>query len=192
MGNVTKAQWANGTTMTLDPIKNPTIKGVIFKTGTSPGNTNAMVAYGRYGAGKIAAMGDSSPADDGTGNPACTLYNGYFADAGGNHQLLIMNITIWLAHKAGALGTIVNSASADKINISVYPNPSSGTQTIVPDQNLTNVTIAECNTDGTEVLRRTMSRLDQNELASVTLNPGYYFLKIVSDQGIQTSVILIR
>lgn len=97
-GNVTKVMWSAGATMTLTPSANPTVKGVVFKTGTS-GNTNVLCAYARYGKGKVVAMSDSSPFDDGTGNPNTTLYNGYFTDAAGNHQRLIMNATIWLATK---------------------------------------------------------------------------------------------
>lgn len=100
MGNVAEVQWANGTSMTLSPSANATVKGVVYKSGTSSaGNTNALVAYARYGSGKVAAIGDSSPCDDGTGNTNSniTLYNGYFTDAAGNHQKLLMNITIWLA-----------------------------------------------------------------------------------------------
>ncbi len=98
MGNVTKVQWANGTSMTLSTTNNPTVKAVVYKTGTS-GNTNVLFAYARYGNGKVCAIGDSSPCDDGTGNPSSnlTLYNGYFTDAAGNHQRLLMNATIWLA-----------------------------------------------------------------------------------------------
>ncbi|TCJ12120.1 T9SS type A sorting domain-containing protein [Flaviaesturariibacter flavus] len=96
MGNVTQVKWSNGTSMTLNTTANSSVKGVVYMTGSS-GNTGVMLAYARYGNGKVAALGDSSPADDGTGNPACSLFNGYFSDAGGNHQRLLMNATIWLA-----------------------------------------------------------------------------------------------
>lgn len=98
MGNVTQVKWASGTSMTLNTTANPTVKAVCYKTGTS-GNSNVLFAYARFGNGKICAIGDSSPCDDGTGNPSgnITLYNGYFTDAAGNHQRLLMNATIWLA-----------------------------------------------------------------------------------------------
>ncbi len=97
MGNVSEAEWSDGTSMTLSTAANPTVKGIIFKSGSTTANTNVMCAYARYGNGKIAALGDSSPFDDGTGDPNDALYNGYFSDAAGNHRLLIMNATIWLA-----------------------------------------------------------------------------------------------
>lgn len=99
-GTVTQVQWANGTSMTINPSINATVKAVVYKSGTTPsGNNNVLFAYARYGNGKVAAIGDSSPCDDGTGNtsPNITLYNGYTGDAAGNHQKLLMNATIWLA-----------------------------------------------------------------------------------------------
>lgn len=99
-GTVTQVQWANGTSMTINPAINATVKAVVYKSGTTPsGNNNVLFAYARYGNGKVAAIGDSSPCDDGTGNTNTniTLYNGYTGDASGNHQKLLMNATIWLA-----------------------------------------------------------------------------------------------
>lgn len=99
-GTVTQVQWANGTSMTINPTVNATVKAVVYKSGTTPsGNNNVLFAYARYGNGKVAAIGDSSPCDDGTGNTNTniTLYNGYTGDASGNHQKLLMNATIWLA-----------------------------------------------------------------------------------------------
>ena len=96
-GNVTQVKWSNGTTMTINPAQNSSVKAVVFKSGTTPGNSNVLCAYARLGQGKIAAIGDSSPTDDGTGDPNDVLYNGYTGDVNGNHQKLIMNITIWLA-----------------------------------------------------------------------------------------------
>lgn len=96
-GSVTQVLWSNGTSMTLKPTDNSTIKGIVYKTGSSFGNTNVMFAYGYYGKGKFAAIGDSSPCDDGTGDSNDQLYNGYTKDASGNHRRLLMNATIWLA-----------------------------------------------------------------------------------------------
>jgi hypothetical protein len=190
MGNVTSAQWANGTTMSLDLSRNPTVKGVVFKAGTSPGSTNVMAAYGRYGSGKVAAIADSSPTDDGTGNPGCTLYNGYFADAGGNHQRLIMNMTIWLAHKAGALALPL--ASAGNVTMKVFPNPSSGTQFVSASQDLTNVSMVITGITGTEVWHNHLIHISKDDVVPFTLTPGCYFLRVVSDQGLYTSVVVVH
>lgn len=99
-GNVSQVLWSNGTTMTIDKTVNPSVKAAVYKSGASnTGSTNVLVAYARYGLGKVVAFGDSSPFDDGTGDPNDQLYDGYITDANGNHQKLIMNATIWLATK---------------------------------------------------------------------------------------------
>lgn len=97
MGAVTQAVWFNGTTMTLNPSVNTSVKGVVYTPGSSFGNTGVMAAYARFGKGKVAALGDSSPCDDGTGDSGDQLYDGWITDAAGNHERLIMNATIWLA-----------------------------------------------------------------------------------------------
>lgn len=97
MGNVTQVKWSNGTSMTINPSVNTSVKGIVYNTGSPFGNTNVMAAYARYGKGKVAAIGDSSPCDDGTGDTGDQLYDGWIADASGNHERLIMNTTIWLA-----------------------------------------------------------------------------------------------
>lgn len=117
MGNVTKVRWSAGNTMTISTAANPTVKGVIFKTGASnTGSTNVVCAYARYGAGKVVAMADSSPFDDGTGdtkNTNATYYKGYTGDTyvGDNHRTLIMNSTIWLASSDGITYTFTGNGN---------------------------------------------------------------------------------
>jgi hypothetical protein len=96
-GNVTRAQWSGGTTMTLNTASNSSVRGLIYKSGSSTfGTTNVMVAQATYQSGKVVAIGDSSIADDGSGDTGDVLYDGYIADANGNHQILLMNAIIWL------------------------------------------------------------------------------------------------
>ena len=123
MGKVSEAEWFNGTTMTLTPTKNPLVSGKIFTTGSSTaGTTNLMFATSRYVNGKIAAIGDSSPCDDGTGDSGDTsLYDGYWSDAAGNHRPLLMNATIWLATSTTITST--NDVPAEKPDINIFPNP---------------------------------------------------------------------
>lgn len=189
MGTVTKAQWSGGTSMTLDPTKNPTIKGVVFMTGATPGNSSVMVAYGRYGNGKIAAMGDSSPTDDGTGNPGCTLYNGYWADASGNHRLLLMNITIWLAENNP---TEVNEIATEGTKVSVFPNPTNGLTHINADNTLTNADFMVYNITGQLVHHKSMPTLEKGEQISFNLDKGIYFLRVVSDQVSGISKVIVE
>jgi SprB repeat/Secretion system C-terminal sorting domain len=119
-GAVTKVQFSGGTSLTLNTTANGSVKGIVYKTGFSnTGNTGAMVATATYGAGKVAAMGDSSPADDGTGDPNDVLYDGWIADAGGtgNHRKLLMNITEWLA---SASVTPISASISTKKDVSCF------------------------------------------------------------------------
>jgi Secretion system C-terminal sorting domain len=189
MGNVTKAQWSGGTTMTLYPSINPTIKGVVFTSGSAIGSTNVMVAYGHYGSGKIAAMGDSSPTDDGTGNPTCTLYNGYWSDASGNHRPLIMNMTIWLA--TAEFPTTVTSFDKQKTNISVIPNPSSGNQFFTADNDLTDAIVTVTDVAGKIVLQQHYATISKGEPIYLQLNSGFYLLSVTSNNLVTTAKVVV-
>lgn len=96
-GSVTQMKFANGTTMTLNPTANSTVKGHFYSTGASKTTTQAWVASCRFGKGKVLGFGDSSPFDDGTGDANDNLYDGWIADASGNHRKIIMNSMLWLA-----------------------------------------------------------------------------------------------
>ena len=123
VGKVSEAEWFNGTTMTLTPAKNASATGKIFTTGSSiTGTSNVMFATSRYGKGKVAAIGDSSPCDDGTGDSNDgSLYNGYWHDAAGNHRPLLMNATVWLA--TANTSTAVEEHTSDRMDLTIFPNP---------------------------------------------------------------------
>ena len=98
-GTVTKISYSAGTTMVLDTTANKTVKGVVFASKSTGILNGVMVAYAKYGKGKIVAIGDSSPIDDGTGFTNTGLYKSYSGDSkvGDNHRYFCMNATIWLA-----------------------------------------------------------------------------------------------
>ena len=97
-GKVTKVEFYGGTSMTLYPNANGSVQGVVFKQYASTSGTHkVMCAYASYGEGRVVALGDSSPADDGSGDPHDNLYDGWLEDANGNHRKLIMNGSVWLA-----------------------------------------------------------------------------------------------
>jgi hypothetical protein len=122
-GNVTEVQWANGTSINLFPSQNASVKAVVYRNGVGQADTAALFAYARVGCGKVAVITDSSPEDDGTGDPNDnSLYNGYTSDAAGNHQKLLMNAMVWLA--ARTCSTPVNSYAA-RIEPGLIPNPAS-------------------------------------------------------------------
>ena len=96
LGSVTGIKYHQGTTFTINPIVNTSVVGIAFNSGTS-GTTGVLAGHARYGRGKVAFLGDSSPCDDGTGNPNSTLTNSYTADLSGSHRKLLVNTTMWLA-----------------------------------------------------------------------------------------------
>ena len=123
-GSVSEVMWSNGTSMNIKTSENPSVKACIWKLGMGQTDTAILCSYARYGCGRVAAIGDSSPPDDGTGNPNSSLYNGYTHDANGNHRPWLMNITIWLA-EAGCQTTTGISQKYDASPGEFYPNPAS-------------------------------------------------------------------
>jgi hypothetical protein len=94
-GTVTKSLIADGTTATLKPADNSTVKGLLYRSGYS-GNTGAFFATSTFGSGRVAFWGDTSPVDDGTGQSGNTLYDGW-NDTGATNAPLALNATAWLA-----------------------------------------------------------------------------------------------
>jgi hypothetical protein len=94
-GTVSGFRYANGASITIDPLKNPSVRAAVWTTSTHS-NTNAMVAWGTFGAGKFVAVGDSSPIDDGTGASGNTLFDGW-DDRNGDDGRLVINASLWLA-----------------------------------------------------------------------------------------------
>jgi len=93
-GNVTTIQYNNGASMTMNPTANSSVTGLIWKSGVTRNNSNVFCLTSTYGTGKVVALGDSSPTDDGTGAPGDVLYNGWSAFS---HTRLLMNASLWLA-----------------------------------------------------------------------------------------------
>ncbi|MBE1498711.1 hypothetical protein H4696_005811 [Amycolatopsis lexingtonensis] len=95
-GTVKHSLIANGTTFTLKPADNANVKGLAYLSTSSPGNSNAFFVTSTFGSGRVAIWGDSSPADDGTGQSGNTLYNGW-TDSTADNAALGLNATAWLA-----------------------------------------------------------------------------------------------
>lgn len=120
-GNPTQMKFSNGTSMTLNTSANSTVIGVVYKTGSSTtGTSGVMMAHSHYGLGKIAAIGDSSPMDDGTGDTGDVLYNGWSAEVNGDHSKIMMNATIWLSNNTARIGDVASTTSS---TFNVWPNP---------------------------------------------------------------------
>jgi hypothetical protein len=102
-GKVTGSILRDGTTFTLHPADNPNVRGLVWLTSANQsGTTGAFVVSSTFGSGRVAIWGDSSPADDGTGQSGNTLYDGW-NDPAGTDAAIALNTTAWLA--GGSAGT---------------------------------------------------------------------------------------
>ncbi|MEV6976742.1 hydrolase [Kitasatospora sp. NPDC093806] len=93
-GTVTKSIIRNGTTMTIKPAHNPTVKGLLYRVGFG-GSTGAFFVTSTFGQGRVAIWGDTSPAEDITGQNS-GLHDGW-NDPAGTDAALALNATAWLS-----------------------------------------------------------------------------------------------
>lgn len=94
-GAVSQLSFHNGATATISTAANSSVKGLIWRNAAGQGSTQVMCASATYGAGRIVFVGDSSPADDGTGSPGNTVYDGWNENV--SHSRLHLNASLWLA-----------------------------------------------------------------------------------------------
>ncbi|MBI3520772.1 MAG: T9SS type A sorting domain-containing protein [Bacteroidetes bacterium] len=176
-GNVTEVLWANGTRMTLNPANNASVVGDVYKTSPASGNTNVLVAHAHYFKGKVAAIGDSSPFDDGTGDSNDVLYNGYFTDASGNHQKLLINTIIWLATSSG-VATSVTENSRNDFSVVLYPNPVNNELNLITKEKITSVEIISY------LGQKTDAEIIDSKINTEMLSEGCYIIRIVTEKGV--------
>lgn len=187
-GNVTSIDFNGGTAMTLYPSINSNVKGLIYKSGSSTtGNTNALMVRSRYGLGKIAAIGDSSPADDGTGDPNDVLYDGYITGANGNNRKAIMNATYWLATN----NNITGISDKEETSFQIYPNPAEEIINIIPVNEIKSGTLTICNILGEEIYNQKINALDRISINVSTFSNGIYFASILSEGNKSTRKIIV-
>lgn len=94
-GTVTQLKYSAGASMSINTTANATAQGLIWRGSSSQGSSNIMCATATFGTGRVVVIGDSSPADDGTGASGDTLYPGWTELA--SHARLHMNASLWLA-----------------------------------------------------------------------------------------------
>ena len=94
-GTVTQLKYSNGASMSINTTANASVQGLIWRGSSSQGTSNIMCASATFGTGRVFVIGDSSPADDGTGATGDTLYPGWTELA--SHSRLHMNASLWLA-----------------------------------------------------------------------------------------------
>ncbi len=129
-----------GASMTINTSSNANVRGVIFRnTFLNTGSTGVAFARSQFGQGRIAAHGDSSAIDDGTGQPSNNLFDGWLDPAGTNKQLFL-NATEWLANSGvqssftlsvSPSSRTINAGSSTTCSVSVTPqNGFSGAVTL--------------------------------------------------------------
>ncbi len=99
VGNVVSLAFHNGTTFTIHPEVNPTVRGEVWMTGVAQtSNTSIMAASSQYGSGRVFFCGDSSPIDDGSAQPGNTnIFDGW-GEVG--DSLIFMNATLWAVRRS--------------------------------------------------------------------------------------------
>jgi hypothetical protein len=191
MGNVTEVMWSDGTTLTLAPTHNNSVVGVVSKSGSSQGTTNCMIAHSVYGSGRVVSLGDSSTRDDGSGDPGDQLYDGWIADANGNHERLVINGTIWLA---SSVTTGIDNVNETAVSMTFSPNPvhDQGTFHIGTGNDLSKTQIRIFNLTGKEVFAE--SRITSNEVHfdASQLSPGFYYYLFIVDGKITGSGKILK
>ncbi|MBK9964544.1 MAG: choice-of-anchor J domain-containing protein [Holophagales bacterium] len=144
----------NGTTFVLNTTVNPNAKGHIWATaGTADTATQVTFATSTYGAGRVAAIGDSSPSEDATNSCGHTTYKGWNETAYDNAKVHL-NAIAWLA-----AGTACTDTTAP---IATVTAP---TATTVSGS----VTISATGTDNVAVTGMTLS-IDGVQVATSTVS----------------------
>jgi hypothetical protein len=197
-GTVLSINYSNGTSFTLDPASNSSVKGVLWKNGATQGNASVLVAHATYGKGRVVIVGDSSPADDGTGESGKSLYTGWAGEANGDHARLHLNASLWLAQVTGVNDVADKQTMAAAFALEQnYPNPFNPTTTI-------NYRTGEANSKVTliisDVLGKQVANL-VNEIQNAgmhsvqfnagSLPSGIYFYTLRAGNNMQTKKLLL-
>lgn len=103
VGAVAGLAFHNGTTMTLFPGTNPSVRGEVWMTGLpQTSTTGVMAASAVYGSGRVFFVGDSSPCDDGSAAPGnSSIFDGW-GEAGATDSTLFLNATLWATRRGGS------------------------------------------------------------------------------------------
>ena len=132
-------------------------------------------------------MGDSSPADDGSGDSNDALYNGYIADANGNHRKLIMNATVWLAATNSTVGINDTQSELNKVDIFCAQK-----NLFVKNNSEQEVTLKVFDTLGKIIFENSVSKNEEEKRFSLSnFKSGIYIVKAIGNKNIFTKKIII-
>lgn len=98
-GEVARMGFYNATTLRILPSQNELMRPILWRPNQS-GNAGLYIAAGFWGAGKIVLVGDSAPADDGTGSTGNSKYDSW-NDPAEDNAAFFLNATAWLCDDAG-------------------------------------------------------------------------------------------
>jgi hypothetical protein len=115
----------NGATETIDPAANSTVQPLLYRSrADTNGTTGVFFLTSAFGQGRVAAWGDSSAVDDGTGAANEKLFDGW-DDAGGSDAILALNATEWLAQGGAGVPASANipTATAPAVTAPSAPGP---------------------------------------------------------------------
>ncbi len=114
VGNVAQMQYSSGASLVMSGAN---ARGAIWRT-SAHSSSEVMLAYSTYGSGKIVLCGDTSPFDDGTGDPNDTLYTGWSGQVNGDHAEAAMNACLWLNPTATAPPCLADIDASGAVNAS--------------------------------------------------------------------------
>jgi hypothetical protein len=126
-GPVTALEFHNGTTLTLFPADNPSVRGEVWMIGLPQSSaTGLLAASAQYGSGRVFFAGDSSPIDDGSAQPGnSSIFDGW-GEGGGADSVLFLNATLWASRRDPTLG-VPGRGPAGLALARPVPNPGHGT-----------------------------------------------------------------
>ena len=183
-GRPAQIQISGGASILLDTSANRTARGLVFRsTYLRTGATGVLVAQASYGLGRVVGMSDSSPMEDGTGDPSDQLYAGW-AEQNGDHARLVTNATLWLAGQTNdtlAVTTELARPAPMQARLSLWPNPARSTFEVIAPEQLASVSLA--NVDGRMVHKQRITQAETVRIENIALSPGVYAVQALGMSG---------
>ncbi|MBN1297065.1 hypothetical protein JXA80_09810 [bacterium] len=137
-GTVEAIKFNEATSLILHPENNPSVQGHAWRDESAQGTIDVTLASALFGDGRVVAIGDSAPADDGTGDEDDFLHNSWDYPTSENN-ILFVNISHWLSHpETTPLPTRTpcpNHTPWPKCNGTATPGPTQFTPTPTPTGN---------------------------------------------------------